>query len=325
MDTIHDLITASPVARALNIIGDRWSLLILRDVFLGRHRFEELCEHTGAPRGTLTKRLQSLVSDGVLYRNPYRNTRTRFEYRLTDKGLDLYPWALAIWHWEQRWGGGDKAMDLPALLTHRNCGQALIPLYCCGQCHEVLRPRDIRYVAGPGAKNAESALILGNQRLARTRPGERRGVDSSLFHVTDIIGDRRTALVVSGAFWGLRRFGDFQEKLSIATNVLTDRLKRLVDAGIFVRQRYQDSPPRYEYRATDKANDLYPIVLSLHQWGSRWLQDESAVLVLIHKCGAEAFTVNTVCNHCKQELNPGDVNFNARDGEPVEKDEANAS
>jgi len=309
MDNTGHLIAASAVARALNIIGDRWSLLILRDIFLGRHRFEELREHTGAPRGTLTKRLQDLVYQGVLYRNPYQSAPSRFEYRLTDKGLDLYPWALAVWHWELQWGADDASWSLPPVLKHKACGKKVIPLYTCGECHRELRPKDVSYAAGPAADGAEPALVPGAQRRAKVNRNNRTGADTSLFHVTDAIGDRQTALVVSGAFWGLHRYDDFQRELNIATNVLADRLKLLVEVGIFTKVAYQDNPPRYEYRATRKANDLYPLILSLHQWGSKWLEDKGAVLTLIHNCGKEAFEINMVCNQCKEKLNPGDVSF----------------
>lgn len=307
MEKTGHLITASAVARSLNIIGDRWTMLILRDVFLGRHRFEELQQKTGAPRGTLTNRLRSLVFHGVLYKNPYQQTPARFEYRLTDKGLDLYPWALAVWQWELKWGGRDREVEaLPPVLRHRVCGKQVSPLYACGTCHEELLPRDVNYTSGTAAAGAGSVLDMGVRRRVRSSG---TGADRSLFHITDAVGDRHTALVVSGAFWGLRRYDDFQRELDIATNVLADRLKLLVEEGIFTRTAYQNNPPRYEYRATKKAADLYPLILSLHRWGSRWLEEQGAVLSLIHTCGAEAFDIDTVCNHCREVLRPGDVSF----------------
>jgi DNA-binding HxlR family transcriptional regulator len=311
MEKTGHLITASAVARAVNIIGDRWTILVLRDVFLGRHRFEELQQHTGAPRGTLTNRLRTLMFHGVLYKNPYQRAPVRFEYRLTDKGLDLYPWALAVWQWELKWGGRDQQLEaIPPVLRHRVCGKRVSPVYTCGTCHEELLPKDVRYAAGAAASGAGSALDTGTRRRARSSGS---GTDRSLFHITDAVGDRHTALVVSGAFWGLHRYDDFQRELDIATNVLADRLKLLVEVGIFTRIAYQDNPPRYEYRATKKAASLYPVILSLHHWGSRWLEDEGAVLNLIHRCGAEAFDINTVCNHCQDTLRPGDVSFSFQD------------
>ncbi|MBT4518362.1 MAG: helix-turn-helix transcriptional regulator [Halieaceae bacterium] len=309
MESTGHLIAASAVARSLNIIGDRWSLLILRDIFLGRHRFEELHKHSGTPRGTLTKRLQSLVLNGVLYRNPYQTAPTRYEYRLTDKGLDLYPVALAVWRWEIKWGGYDNSEALPLVLRHKGCGNKLIPSYRCGECGQELSSRDISYRPGPAAAEAEPALTLGTHRRAKLNPGDRRGTDTSLFHITDAIGDRRTALVLSGAFWGLRRYDDFHRELNIATNVLADRLKLLVEVGLFTRKSYQDSPPRYEYKATEKAHDLYPLIVALHQWGSKWLEDKGAVLTLVHKCSQKPIRVDTVCNHCHERLHFGDIQY----------------
>ena len=315
MTSTQQLITAGAVARSLNIIGDRWSLLILREVFLGYYRFETIQKHTGTPRGTLTRRLKSLVFNGVLYRNPYQRAPVRFEYRLTDKGLDLYPWALAVWLWEQKWGREDNSLNLPPKLLHKACNNIVTPLYKCGECLYELHYRDIRYAAGPAADKAEPALALGTQRHSKQKADNGLSTGTSSIHISDLIGDRRTALVVSGAFWGLRRFGDFERELKIATNILADRLKVLVKHEIFVRKAYQDNPPRYEYRALEKANDLYPVILSLHQWGSTWLEERGAVLTLIHKCGKEAFTVECRCNHCERKLNPADVSFTFEEDE----------
>ena len=84
-----DFILSSQVAQALSVIGDRWAFLIIRDVYLGARRFEDLRQRTEAARGTLTSRLKSLVAAGILYKEPYQQSPTRYEYRLTEKGLDF--------------------------------------------------------------------------------------------------------------------------------------------------------------------------------------------------------------------------------------------
>jgi DNA-binding HxlR family transcriptional regulator len=94
------ILRSSQVAMAFEALGDRWSALMLREIFLGARRFEELVAATGANRATLTSRLRSLVDEGILHRHPYQVRPTRYEYRLTRMGADLYPTALMYWLWD---------------------------------------------------------------------------------------------------------------------------------------------------------------------------------------------------------------------------------
>src|SRR3982750_1007871 len=91
----------------------------------------------------------------------------------------------------------------------------------------------------------------------------------SIARALEIVGERWTILIVRDAFLGVRRFDDFQRSLGIARNVLADRPDRLVGAGIFERRRYQDRPPRYEYRLTERGHDLHPVIFSLMKWGDK--------------------------------------------------------
>ena len=90
---IESQIASNPVARALKIVGDPWTILILRDAFLGRHKFSEFREYSKIARGTLTNRLEFLIEHEILHKVPYSQSPPRFEYKLTPKGLALYPWA----------------------------------------------------------------------------------------------------------------------------------------------------------------------------------------------------------------------------------------
>src|SRR5512141_1570322 len=106
-----------------------------------------------------------------------------------------------------------------------------------------------------------------------------RGVPLSDLHCSvartlDIVGERWTLLILRDAFNGRRRFEDFAASLPIATNVLTARLQTLVAHGIMERTRYQERPPRYEYRLTDKGRSLYPVLIALLQWGDTYLAGE---------------------------------------------------
>ena len=137
------------------MLGDKWTLLILRDVFNGIRRFEELHEHLGAPRALLTRRLRHLEEDGILKRREYREpgTRTRYEYRLTHKGFDLQHILVALREWGDRHTNppGEHPWDLIEKDTGEHVRLALIR----ESDHQVVDERAVTMRPGPGARPAK--------------------------------------------------------------------------------------------------------------------------------------------------------------------------
>ena len=124
----------------------------------------------------------------------------------------------------------------------------------------------------------------------------------SIARALDTIGDRWSLLILRDAFYGVRRFDDFREDLGVARNILTDRLQKLVAHGVLDRVQYDDRPPRFEYRLTDKGRDLLPVVLTMMQWGNKWTHEADPPVTLTHTtCGHQAEPVVT-CSHCGEEL-----------------------
>jgi DNA-binding HxlR family transcriptional regulator len=121
------------VARTLDIVGEKWALLAVREVFLGNRRFDEMIRRTGAPRDTLAARLRTLVEAGILGRRPYCEHPVRFEYYLTDVGKDLYPVILTLRQWGDRHLAGPDGP--PVVFTHR-CGHPLRARLVCESCGE---------------------------------------------------------------------------------------------------------------------------------------------------------------------------------------------
>lgn len=130
----------------------------------------------------------------------------------------------------------------------------------------------------------------------------------SVARALSIVGDRWTVLILRNAFMRTRRFDDFQKQLGVTRHVLADRLKKLVDAGVFEKQKYSESPVRYEYRLTQKGLDLHPVLMSLAAWGDKWLDEGKGVpLEYIHKtCGHKTSPV-LVCSSCNEPVYPKDV------------------
>jgi DNA-binding HxlR family transcriptional regulator len=134
------------VARALSIIGDRWTILLLRDAFFGTRRFEDFQARTGASRALVADRLKRLVEDGVLERVAYQEHPPRHEYRLTDKGRDLHPVILSLMAWGDRWAPTPDGP--PVRLVHKACGQEFHPEPVCPHCQGPATPRSVRAVVG---------------------------------------------------------------------------------------------------------------------------------------------------------------------------------
>jgi DNA-binding HxlR family transcriptional regulator len=140
------------IAGALEVVGERWSLLIVRDVMLGVRRFDELQAELGIARNVLQTRLTRLVEQGVLERCLYQERPRRYEYRLTEKGLDLWPTVFAL----MRWGDAHTtpAGSAATLVEHRGCGGSVDEHRICRRCGQRLTMRDVRALPGPGATPA---------------------------------------------------------------------------------------------------------------------------------------------------------------------------
>jgi DNA-binding HxlR family transcriptional regulator len=139
------------VQRALQVLGDRWSFVVLREVFNGIRRFADMRTRTAIPRQVLTDRLNLLVTEGLLRREPYREAgqRAREEYRLTAKGMDLYPVLVAL----NEWGSAYYAdpVGSPLRFVHRDCGAEVEVALRCRDGHDVERSQDVIPQPGPGA------------------------------------------------------------------------------------------------------------------------------------------------------------------------------
>ena len=147
------------VARTLAVIGERWTMLILREAFLGRHRFDEFQQGTGIARNILSSRLRDLMRDGILDRVRSEGDNGRVEYRLTRKGLELYPVLIAMMRWGDTWLSDESGP--PMTLIHRACGARMAPDMVCSHCGEHLTAREVvavpRRPAPAHARRAERA------------------------------------------------------------------------------------------------------------------------------------------------------------------------
>ncbi|MEV6153555.1 helix-turn-helix domain-containing protein [Nonomuraea sp. NPDC052129] len=136
----------------LEIVGERWSLLVLREAFFGLRRFGDFHQVLGCARNLLSERLAKLVDHGVLERVAYQDPgqRGRYEYQLTEKGLELLPALVALMQWGDRWTTGPDGP--PVQVRHRDCGGAVSAILACEHGHHALTPHATRATPGPGAQ-----------------------------------------------------------------------------------------------------------------------------------------------------------------------------
>lgn len=156
------------LARSLEVMGDWWSPLIVRDVFLGVTRFDDLAEDLGISRNLLTQRLKHLVEGGVLHRHAYQSRPTRHEYRLTEAGRDLVPVILALTAWGDRWVQPKEGQ--PILFIHRGCDSPLVAEVTCATCGEPVNASDVDALPGPSGAARPGTMVLA-RRLSHAAAG----------------------------------------------------------------------------------------------------------------------------------------------------------
>ncbi len=282
--SLRALIMGNPVARAFAVTGDAWTQLILREAFYGVRRFSIWRERLGMPRSVLTDRLNRLVEAGLLEQRPASDASSRLEYRLTEMGLDMFGVAVMQGLWERRWARSPLQERYALAFFDRSSGARLTPAVFDHEGGRPLDAHNVTWVAGEGL----TPIAPPTSRRRRTRPMEtdRPIIDRS----TDIMGDYWSWAVLAAAYFRLRRFDELHEALGVATNILADRLNRMVLHGVLERRLYQKAPARFEYRLTDAGRDLYPIIMAMHGWSERWLCPEGAPLHLVDGRSGEPIT-----------------------------------
>jgi DNA-binding HxlR family transcriptional regulator len=147
------------IGRTLDVVGEWWTLLIVRDVNIGLRRFDDIAENLGISRNLLAGRLSHLVTRGILERRQYQDRPPRYEYHLTEAGWDLVPVLMAMIAWGDKWvtaPGGP-----PATLVHKACGAEFTPTVSCSECGNPVTAKTITVRSGPGAAPGPGTKILG--------------------------------------------------------------------------------------------------------------------------------------------------------------------
>src|SRR5260221_7997546 len=242
----------SSVRRTSALVGGSWTLLTLVNAFRGARRFSQWQGLLGIPRPVLSERLARLTRAQIVARTRYQSNPPRYEYRLAERGRELWFFMLAIWDWEKRWVTASPGFAFE--LVHDGCGLKTRPQFYCARCSKAVSPQDITRRPGPGA----GSMSLPSRRQRRS------GLTDE---TTRVFSDRSSMLLIYAGLRGVARFNQMQAELKLSSHLLSLRLKELVGLGIFERVRYSQSPPRFEYRLTAKGLDMYKLGVVALDWG----------------------------------------------------------
>lgn len=296
------------VRKTVEIVLDSWTFLIIREAFFGVRSFDRFQRRLGIPRQTLSTRLTMLTENQILVVGTKTGERGN-SYFLTERGKDLFSTMLSLMEFGDKWLTRGEAP--PLKLFHTACGCECHPTTVCSECKEPVTAHDVSFRDGPGAGYSPYELKLKSRRssdpalLERVRP-------CSVARSLQIIGDRWSFLILREGFFGVRRFDEMMEKLGIASNILTDRLTRLVENGVFRKERYGVNGDRFEYRFTEMGRDLYKPMIVMMRWGDRWLSDGKPPLKLRHRQCKADFEPLVVCDHCGQEIAANETDYELR-------------
>ena len=298
---------ADSILRTADVVGDAWSWLVLREAVLyGVDRFADFQARLGIPRSTLSARLSQLTAGGLLTQE---HERPGPAYHLTPSGTDFFGCLVVAMRWGDHWHFPADARPQPA--THLGCGRTLDAVLRCATCAEVLAAHDV--VSTRADPSDATAGPRGPRRRSPDLDLLERMRSCSIARTLTVTGDRWSGLLIRECFFGTRRFDDFQRRLDIAPNILSGRLRRLVELGVLAKVQYETWPIRHEYRLTEKGVDLYHVPLAMLTWGRRWLESGEPDVQLVHTpCGSSVEAILT-CAACGESIGRDDITLTSAD------------
>lgn len=308
---------ASALRRALEVLGDPWTMLILKEAFNGVRRFSAFQRALNIPRQTLSLRLTALCREQMLYRRHVSPVHATLEYAPTAKALDLEQAMYSVWLWHRANPGG--ADVLPFDIVHRACGQVLEASFRCVACNGVVRSVNV---------SVRRSLPLQFDPEPRARLSRRN--DAAFAAAADPADDSAGAPAAQSGLIAASLVGDipaneilhllFREPLHIqeiarqtglGASVVRDRLQKLAALDLVSEQA---RGRKVLYAPRPRAEGFYPLLISIAAWGDRWCNgDQPPPEILTHDCGA-LLKARFVCDHCGGPVTRDSVRIVLRDG-----------
>jgi DNA-binding HxlR family transcriptional regulator len=277
------VVRSCPASRAAAVIGDAWVQVILRAAFSGVSHFSGFLDRIGISRTVLADRLRRMVDAGLIETYASRDGAAHRAYRLTEKGRDTIGIVLVQDAWERLFGSDDAIAGL-ADYRRVDSDSAVRPVVLNRAQGAIVEARRLNYLLV--RETVEHQPAATTRRKSTGEPTSPTALTS-----VAVLGDTWSWMILIAAFFRVRRFDEFIDTLGIASNVLSDRLQRLLAADLLVRERYSRTPDRYEYRLAIAGRALHPLFCAIYGWGERWLYpDETPPMQLFDMITGERIT-----------------------------------
>ena len=301
------LVRACSIWRALEIVGDTPTLLIMQSYWLGVRRFDDFCQQTGLLKSLVSNRLKRLIDNECMIKVRYSDRPVRYEYKATERFIDFFPLALAMLHWERKWCKKKNAINV--ILEHTECHYISEPFPACSACGEAVNPRDVIWRPGPGVG------MMDARYSPRRRQTTNAIASTRLFdEIVSIVGDRWSTLILRSLFMGVNQFQSLLDDTGIATNILTDRINQLTHEEILYPSEVSGDQRQIKYRLTEKGSDIYPIIILLLVWGDKWQPaPEGPPLLLTHRSCGGPLVIRMVCSSCNDTVDATATQFTVED------------
>lgn len=303
-------VVPNALARGFGLLGDEWSLFLLRLMAQGLTRYSEFRAALPISHAVLTGRLDTLARERLVEKRVYQQHPVRAEYVLTERGRSTWPILAAIWGWERAQVTHHAYATPPP--HHKKCGRDFLPLLTCAHCHSPAGPRDLKAGWGPSGGWRESVPETTTRRRSDSR---RTAVEHSFYPDTmAVFGNRWSSALVGAAFLGVRRFTDFQSLLAVPPGLLSDRLSSLCGHGILEQVQTAPRPDWAEYQLTGKGLAFFPVIAMAIAWSERWLGSEQGPAVsIVHRACGSAFHGVLACDQCGTVLAAADIEAGPED------------
>lgn len=280
---------ATALRRALNVLGDPWTMLILKEAFNGTRRFSAFQRALNIPRQTLSLRLTHLCREAMMYRRPVSPGHATLEYVPTAKAFDLQEAMYSVWLWHQaNPGDGDV---LPFDIVH-SCGNVLSARFHCTQCEGPVTSASVQVItADPPQYDAEPRARLSRRNdAAITAAGEGDGLVAA-----SLVGDIPCNEILWRLFQGPAHIQALADALALGLPVVRGRLEKLLRLGMI---HEQPEGRRLVYSVLPRAEAFYPLLISISAWGDRWCNGTlPPPELLVHSCG-NLLKGRFRCDHC---------------------------
>tara|TARA_B110000503_G_scaffold140168_1_gene230355 strand:+ start:874 stop:1770 length:897 start_codon:yes stop_codon:yes gene_type:complete len=294
---------ASKDISAFEIMGDYWTLLIVRELMYGASSWSDFSAVISIPPSTLSDRLAKLVAAGCVVKDALPR-RAGGAYKLTEAGEGLFPILIVAREWQLRWDLRPGAFVSPWV---HECGAPLRCKTACMACHGEVLSQDILFNGKTQAHEHGGTL---NHRTSNKPNADLRTSNAKMAKITVFLGDQRALKVMNALLQGYHRFDDIQKWTGLHPAILSARLRKLQLLDLCVTRLYQELPDRFLYLPSDAGKELIGLIMQLMEWDASARGDGPDQAVMLHKPCGEPLKADLICCACEGHITHGNTSVN---------------